>query len=172
MVHWTPVFLASFSQENVHNKKRLSTLRSPGYKKLSYGAAASVSIYWTALIIGNDHSRSIIKDEIPHSSRNDRTIMQLKNTISARTVTLTRASSATEFVNNQVILYGIPRCLLADIRLQYVSKFFAAVTAWSGTKHITTNAHHFMTICQFETFSRTVVTRIREYAGEHHTNWN
>lgn len=65
---------------------------------------------------------------------------------------------------------GIPTVLLADNRRQFVSKFFRAVTARFGVKHLTTAVIHPQNSRQVESFNRTIFARLRHYVGKHHTD--
>lgn len=55
---------------------------------------------------------------------------------------VTRTSASTVPVNNLVISYKIPTYLLTDYRLQFISRFFAAVTARMEIRHQKTAVYH------------------------------
>lgn len=75
-------------------------------------------------------------------------------------IAVTSTSATTIFVDKWVMLYSIYTYLLTKNGLQFVMKFFSALTARLGIKHLTTAAYHPQTNGQVETFSQTIVARL------------
>lgn len=90
---------------------------------------------------------------------------KLKRAIQVTTETST--SAATIFIENWVILDGIPTYLLIGNGLQLVSKLFAEVIARFGIKHMTKNFYHPYTKGYEEQFHRKTVASLRHYNAEH-----
>lgn len=86
--------------------------------------------------------------------------------------TVTSTCATTVFVDNWNIPHDILTYLMTEKGLQFVSKFFAAVTARLGTRHLMTTAYRPQTNGQVERFNRTVVARLRHFVTEHQTNWD
>lgn len=77
----------------------------------------------------------------------------------------------TEFVDNWVILYGLPTYLLTDHGLQIVSNFVAAITAGEIIRHLMTNTSPPQTNRKVEQFSRAIVTCLLLFFAEHQEDW-
>lgn len=85
---------------------------------------------------------------------------------------VTSSSATTLFVDNRVILYGIPIYPLTNKGPQYVSRFFAAVTAVLGNRHLKSTAYHPPSDKQVENLHIyiTLVPPLRHYIAENPTH--
>lgn len=100
-------------------------------------------------------------------------IDQYANLNRAISVTAVSSTNATTiFIYIWVIQYGISACLLTEKGLQFVSKFFAAVTMHLGISHLKTTTYLSPTSGQVERFNKTIVARLEHYVAEHQTVLN
>ena len=79
---------------------------------------------------------------------------------------------ATVFLDLWVYAYGAPSYVLTDNGPQFAAKFFEAVCAMIGIKHVFTTAYHPQTNGQVERFNKTLAARLRHYVAEHQKDWD
>ena len=70
----------------------------------------------------------------------------------------TAPAVANDFIDNWVILYGLPVSILSENGPQFVAKFFEAVCLTLGLKHVTTTAYQSQTNGQKEGCNQMLAT--------------
>lgn len=71
------------------------------------------------------------------------------------------------FIEEYVVLYGIPDRLMTSNVPQFAGKVFESVCAGLNTEILTTTAHHLQTNRRIELYSKTILSRLHRYISEH-----
>lgn len=133
--------------------------------------AMSLSRPWPARICGDGHLGLL-----PETKFINQHVILLPDwytkLIRATAVTTVASMNATTmFVDNWVILCGIPTNLWTDKEWQLVLKFFLTAFVTLGVKHLTTTAYSFQTFSKVRRFNRTIVAHLQRYVAEQQINW-
>ena len=79
---------------------------------------------------------------------------------------------AVAFCESWVFKYGIPRTLLSDNGPHFNAKFFHSTCRVLGITNLYTSAYHPQTNGKVERYNRTRASMLRNYAGEHQSDWD
>lgn len=79
---------------------------------------------------------------------------------------------ASLFVENWIVVHGVPSVVLTHDYLQFVRKFLKLVCALSGTKHLMPMLYQKQKDGQTERFSMMVVAGVRRYGANHQRDWD
>lgn len=69
--------------------------------------------------------------------------------------------------DNSIMSYDVPKAVMKNNDPRFVSKLFAAPCASMNTKLATITEYHSNANGQVESFTKTLVARLRHYIGEH-----
>lgn len=65
-----------------------------------------------------------------------------------------------------------PRCVLTDIRSQFISKFFESLCCFLGTRHITSAAYHRQLDWLSQCFYKTIITLMQHKVAQPQRDWD
>lgn len=71
-----------------------------------------------------------------------------------------------------VFKYEIPVSLLSDIGPQFASKLFQSFCRMLGITNAYTSTYHLQTNGQMKTYNRALAAMLRNYASNHHDDWD
>lgn len=83
------------------------------------------------------------------------------------TKTTMAPQTATMFVDNSVMPYGILEYPLTDNGLQFFSKFSSSISSYPDTKLLMTTPFHTQTNEQPLSYNKTITTQLPHYVNEH-----
>lgn len=81
--------------------------------------------------------------------------------------TVTSTSLTTVLAYNWVTSYCVSAYLLTDYRLQFISKFSAAITTHLVIKPLTTTAYHTQTKLQMKIYNKTIMVPFYHYVSKY-----
>lgn len=92
----------------------------------------------------------------------------------ARAIFMSKPSSThmeNDFLDHQILAFGVCAYLLTNSGLYFVRKFFTLVCKYIGIKHLTATTYHLQSNGQAKQVNRTIIIRLSHYNAGHQQNW-